>query len=265
MRTRILALILILVAVQATAEPLEGPLLPVGDPALDGKRLGRYTAKWTQSVLREGEWTEVAVLTETARPTRRNGRAVLEHVQQTEAASGVQVENTMIFDHATLAPLKLSQQISGGPPQAPRERLFEFDGHKVRTRTTKADGQVEDAEAELASPMFYGMTFGLVLAALPLEEGYRAKLPVLMPQQGNTKYWIIARVVGRERFETGEGKTVEAWTVETDWADFDSGEVTSEGGAKKAGGAYSVVTDPPAGFPYVPRYANENVVIEVAL
>ena len=44
--------------------------------------------------------------------------------------------------------------------------------------------------------------------------------------------------------------------------DYATGEVTSEGGPDKAGGAYWITPDPPPGFPYVPKYANENVRIE---
>lgn len=240
------------------------PTIAVGDPALKGTTIGAYDATWNQSARRDGEWHEVAKLTETAKPTTQDGRAVLEHIQTMTRPDGIVVRRVTTFDRGTLEPLGIEQQIENGPPNAPKAAHWDFDGPKLKTSVTKPDGQVDTKEAEIGSPMFYGMTFGLVLASLPLEESYTAKLPVLIPQQGAAKYWLIARVVGKEPFRAADGKTVEAWAVETDWADYESGEITSVGGADQPGGTYYVVPDPPAGFPYVPKYANDTVIIEVA-
>ena len=109
--------------------------------------------------------------------------------------------------------------------------------------------------------MFETAMLGLVIAALPLKEGYVAELPTVFANQGS-KWTITASVVGRESYETDDGEKVNAWVVNTEWEDLDS-DAVSKGGATESGGAYSIVTNPPKGFPYVPRYVNNSVDIKL--
>jgi len=121
---------------------------------------------------------------------------------------------------------------------------------------------------ELPTRMFEGSGLGLVIAALPLEEGYDARLPVAMNlglTEELTLYTVRVRVTGKERFPWKGKKKVEAWIVDVDWEDHDTGEVSAAGGAALPGGAYFVVPDPPNGFPHVPRYQNDTSRIEVVV
>lgn len=244
---------------RAAAEPAT---VAVGDRAVSGTTIGPYRATWTQKVKQEGAWVDGGTISEEAQVTTHEGKEALRHVQTVKNPSGQGAESTMIFERASLAPRFLRQQILNPPPGAPSEQTFTFQGPRIERRVTLGSGEIKSSAEELPMPMFYGMTFGLVIATLPLEEGYEARLPVAIPQQGY-KSWVVVRVVGRERYTAKGGKPVQAWLVETDWVDLDSGEITSKGGADEQGGVYAVVPHPPAGFPYVPKYANANVLIEV--
>ena len=247
-----------LAALFVAAAPLAAARLEVGSAAVDGRRIGAYEARWQQRVKQDDAWQDGPLLIERATLRRDGGRELLDHVQRTEG-SGPKVVNCMIFDHATLEPLELVQSIEGGPPQAPTEIRFAFASEAIRGEAVLAEG-TKAFEIETPGPMFYGMTFGLVLAALPLEMGYSAELPASMPQ-GRTTYTVKIEVVGKETVRAA-GRTAEAWVVDTEWIDLDSGDV-SPGGADSSGGAYYVLPDPPQGFPYVPKYVNDSVRIEL--
>ena len=57
-------------------------------------------------------------------------------------------------------------------------------------------------------------TFGLLLAAFPLKEGYSARFPVFRSYDPKAEpAWIDFEVKGKELAPAGPGKTVEAWLV----------------------------------------------------
>lgn len=233
--------------------------IAVGAESVDGRRIGAYEARWSQRMLQEGQWAEVGQIEEKATVTRQDGVEVLRH-SQTMESQGMQMINTMIFDRASLAPRHLERRIVNGPPQAPTSVVYSFSDRQIAGEALIAE-ETKAFAIETPGPMFYGMTFGLVLAALPLEEGYVAELPASMPQQ-RTTYSVRAEVVGKETLTTRSGESVDAWVVATAWKDLASGDV-SPGGADASGGAYYVLPNPPEGMPYVPRYVNDSVRIEV--
>ena len=128
------------------------------------------------------------------------------------------------------------------------------------------DGEKQVAQGELPTQMFEGSGLGLALAALPLADDFEARLPVAMNlglTDELTLYNVRVRVSGKEIFPRKGKKEVEAWIVDVDWEDFETGEVTAAGGPDSSGGSYFVVPDPPKGFPHVPRYQNEGGAIEL--
>ena len=261
-----LALILALVAFfgASAAGAGDAAQIEIGSSHVNGQGIRAYEARWSQSVAKEGQWAEMAVIEETASVEpggKRDGSPeVLVHTQTTLVNAGPRITNTMRFERGTLRPMSLRQTIENGPEGSPPEVLFDFQDEAI-VGTAKLPGGDKSFQVETEAPMFYGMTFGLVLAALPLEDGFEAELPASMPQ-GRTTYTVRARVVGKESFPGPGSKPVQAWAVETDWIDKATGEV-SPGGADASGGTYYVVLDPPAGFPYVPKYANESIRIEM--
>lgn len=236
-------------------------ILAIGARSVEGRRIGSYEARWRQRTLQEGEWLDTGIIEEKAEIARWEGQDVLRHTQiTTQDAGKMKVINRIDFDRATLSPLHLRQTFENGPPQAPDEIVFRFEKTRIAGEAHKGE-KSRTFETPTEEPMFYGMTFGLVLAALPLAEGYEAEMPVSMPQM-RTGYTVRAKVVGQETYQDAQGKPVTAWVVETEWKDRASGEV-SPGGASRSGGAYSVIPRPPKGLPYVPKYINDTVRIEV--
>ncbi len=231
-----------------------------GAGAVEGRRIGAYEARWSQKMLQDGEWAEIGRIEEKATLSRHDGTEVLEHSQTLDWQGQPRTVNTMIFDRASLLPRRLERKIVDGPPEAPTSIVYSFGDREIKGEALIAE-ETKSFAIETPGPMFDGLTFGLVLAALPLKDGFVAELPATMPQM-RANYSVRAEVVGKERITTPGGGSVEAWVVATAWKDLASGEV-SPGGADASGGAYFVVPNPPKGMPYVPMYVNESLKIEL--
>ncbi len=258
--------------VEAAHSPLfstqdEVNLVQVGHRSVKGKMLKPFDSKWTGSAL-----SDEARITEKSAFQRIDGKKLYVRRQVFPMQQGLSLQTTVCLDPKTLRTVRLEQEVLGLPAgaglgQAPEYCRWDFDGAKYE-RLQRHAGEEQRDSGSLDEPMFDGGALGLVLAALPLKDGYRARLPICMPLNLSpelTRYWVDVRVVGKEPFEGPRGKTVEAWVVAVDWLDFESEKVTSKGGYDEPGGAYFVVPKPPKGFPHVPRYANAGGVIELDL
>ncbi|ANM29630.1 hypothetical protein ABI59_08630 [Acidobacteria bacterium Mor1] len=236
-----------------------------GDPALRGDALRPFEYTWEELLFRGGEWFDRG-----SRIDETLSRAGDTWVRtQTFRHKGWQATTTVTLDARTLAPRRIERRLGDETPQPVLDRLkqvgfarwfvVEFEEHAYRLTREALDGTVEKEEGELPLPLFDASTAGLVLAALPLAEGYRSRFAVafLSPADGTpTFYRMIARTTGRRELT---GHDTYAWNVDVDWAELGTGEISSPGGEDKAGGAYWILTDPPAGLPFVPRYANESL------
>lgn len=241
------------------------PLLAVGDRAVKGSRIEAFDANWVN--LQDVTIHEVADI------EKRDGKKRLVRVQTWPLGGGVAIRSELVLDPKTLATVSFEQRVDGLPEGAsigrPTRLRWDFDGKRY-TRTVEPDPGAEPVvtEGELPNPMFEGSALGLVIAALPLELDYEARLPVAMNLQlaeEHTLYHVRVRVTGEEEFAWKRGKRVSAWVVEVDWEDYDTGAVTSVGGALEPGGAYFVVPKPPKGFPHVPRYQNDTTTIDLVV
>ncbi len=80
---------------------------------------------------------------------------------------------------------------------------------------------------ELSRQVFEESVLGLVLATLPLREGYTATVPRLAIS-GSTKEFstgsIALEVTGREDVEGGDGKSYRCWVVNAQWSGVDYSE-----------------------------------------
>ncbi len=80
---------------------------------------------------------------------------------------------------------------------------------------------------ELDTAVFEESTLGLVLAALPLRNGYAARLPRLAVSASTKAFSagsIAIAVTGREAIEGGDGQTYRCWVVEARWSGVDYSE-----------------------------------------
>ena len=114
-----------------------------------------------------------------------------------------------IFDPATMAPLYGEARSADG-----ESVMRDFNGHSVVTRMRETDGAAEKTSTvstgESVFDVHGGMT-GLLLAALPLNIGYRARLPGI--GDADLDYTEI-RVVRQEAVNAGRLGKMSTWAVE---------------------------------------------------
>lgn len=240
-----------------------------GHHSLDGAKLHPFEARWQERQVRDGAWADAS--------------RTSEHLTIDEATSRLRFVRTVDagtwgydliaeLDRRTLAPRRLTRELREGIPeqvvaqlaQAGVVRRFEytFTEGGYRAVFTAADGATHETSGSFERPVFDATAMGPILAALPLEVGYEARLPVVFIQAHDgslTAYDMIARVVANDGSGGRVPEVDPIFRVEVDWADPATGEVSAAGGADDSGGAYWIATDPPAGIPYVPRYANNTV------
>lgn len=242
-------------------DDFEGPSLEVGNKRVQGRRISDFDGRW-----RMGEGEGAQVVREWARGDKLGNKRILRRGQVWPMGGPVELHTELTMDPRTLEVLSYQHHVQGLPEGAgiggglSTIIRWEFEGPAF-TRTV---GEGEDAKTEaleLDRAMFDGNALGLILAALPLKDDYSAKLPVAMSLNLSpelTRYWVGARVTGKESIPRDGGRDLEAWIVDTAWFDYGSGALTSPGGATRSGGAYWVLTDPPKGVPHVLRYRNDT-------
>lgn len=138
------------------------------------------------------------------------GQPTLVSVQTFSTPRGVIVDSSL-NDLATLAPIRHSSTGAG------RTMMLDFAGAAVRGRYIP-DGKAPVAINQHFSAAPYDSNiFDLVIAALPLSEGYVTSIPLYVYEQGGLLWWK-ATVSGTENVGTANGGTVEAWTVDIEEA-----------------------------------------------
>lgn len=255
---------LLVMAVASLAWQDGKTVIKVGDKIVNGKNIQPYSAIWTLiQQTSSGDWRQVSTIEETLRSETIDGKSVMVREQVARPSSGGREKvETLFFDAATLEPMKWTLKAKGSfPPRAPKEGQVEYKGRLVHGNMQSFEGKTKEIDHQLNEPMFETGMLGLIIAALPLKEGFEVQLPSIFVTQGS-KWSITLRVVGRETYFTSNGERVDTWVVNTDWADMDS-DYVSKGGANDEGGAFSVTPNPPEGFPYVARYVNKHVDIKV--
>lgn len=123
-------------------------------------------------------------------------------------AGGIDIRmvDTTTFDAQTLLPVR--QVRTGGG-----QRIVVDYGDEVAVRTER-DG--EPASPTWARPfdhpVYAGSVMDVVYRALPLADGYRVRIPFLVPQS-EEPWWFDIEVTGPATVQTREGP-VQAWRVE---------------------------------------------------
>ncbi len=260
--TWLLAGVLVVGTVSSGVAQEHRPRLEVGHHDIDGRRLRPFESRWTTVAIRDGERKKGGILAERLEASTLEGREVWRRIQWREMGER-RIETTITFDRKTLAPISLEHTKEGSFPDQVIRRL------SVRYGPDGATGEQTLVSGETSSitPMPMGArafetdVMGLVLATLPLRADYQAELPSVYWQMGE-QYYIRPRVTGTQDFQDANGRVVTAWKVEVEWLNLRTQDIY-EAGDMGSGGTYYVVTDPPPGFPFVPRYVNENTDIVV--
>lgn len=227
--------------------------MTVGDGQIDGTKLKPYRLAWRQCSLQDGLWQDQGTLTE---ELVLIGHQVLRHRQIALQPGGVISQSDVYFERASFAPLRMEMEATrDGVTLAHAERQLGVDGYSgvaVQGENSK------ELQGEISSNMLHGGAMGLPLATMSEQD---APVEFLASMVGfDATYNVVAEWIGKETLEF-EGDEIEAWLIDVEWHHRESGDVYPPG-PNASGGRYWVVPNPPAGFPYVPRYQTDTYAVE---
>lgn len=194
----------------------------VGDSAVDGTVLKPYSNRFSQSVLRPDGTVREGIIywTDELSTTNLRGRPLLERSITTYrvADEGILSFGGALFDPKTLAPVSSSETQSA-------DDYWHMNFH--------SEGRVgiglKVAPPAGSEPRFihwkhetsgfdtYNGTFGLLLATLPLSEGFATGVDVVSEDK-RMKHYLGVRVLREESVAPGGslgGQTIKGWVVET--------------------------------------------------
>lgn len=207
-------------AQSAVSAPPEA--IKVGDAMIDGSILKPYKNAWKiiyafpgKEPFLVGTWTDELTAVEI------NGRHLLKRSQMADYAKyNIVSTYANVFDPKTMAPVSQDFTRSDTGEWAHRD----FDSTRVRYRRgISADAaKTQTGQIELKEHVFdyNGGMYGVLLAALPLKEGYRATLSTLSEDRDELDH-VTVTVGKQELVEAGPGRQVMAWRVDTE-ANYDN-------------------------------------------
>ena len=192
-------------------------VIKVGDPSVDGAFLKPYKNAWKvvyqfpgKEPFLVGTWTDELATVEV------NGLHLLKRAQMADYAKYNIVTNYVnVFDAKTMSPVSMDFKRSDTGEWAHRD----FEGSLVKYRRSASDDQAktQTGQFDLKESIFdyNGGMYGVLLAALPLKEGYSTTLPALSEDRDELNR-ILVTVGKQELVDAGPGKQVMAWRIDTE-------------------------------------------------
>jgi hypothetical protein len=191
-------------------------VISVGDASVDGSFLKPYKNAWKvvyqlpgKEPFLVGTWTDELAAVEV------DGAHLLKRTQMADYAKyNVVTTYVNVFDPKTMSPISMDFKRSDTGEWAHRD--FEKLRIKYRRGDSDESAKTQIGQIPLKQPIFdyNGGMFGVLLAALPLREGFTAKLPTLSEDRDEPDQ--VAVTVGKQELvDAGPGKQVLAWRVDT--------------------------------------------------
>lgn len=178
-------------------------VLRPGSSAVSGERIGEGAQTLDFLLGRDGEWERAGEMTVRTVLATVDGREAIVRTEATWLDDEVAQVDSFALDRRTLAPIMVR---SDGVAAS---RWLRFGDAGVRVVEDGDWGA--DISDELPGPVFYAGSIDLLLAALPLGDGYVARLAVYDPDLGMDT--ITFRVEAQERLPLAGGASVPAWRV----------------------------------------------------
>jgi hypothetical protein len=205
--------------VQSQPPPPPSPptVIKLGDSSVNGSFLKPYKNAWKvvyafpgKEPFLVGTWTDELAAVEI------NGRHLLKRSQMADYAKyNIVTTYVNVFDPKNMAPVSMDFKRSDTGEWAHRD----FDGALVKFRRGKSgdDAKNEAGQIELQESVFdyNGGMYGVLLAALPLKEGFKATFPSLSEDRDELD-WITVVVGKEELVDAGPGKQLMAWPIDTE-------------------------------------------------
>lgn len=216
--TLALASVLAIPVVHAQAPSAAAPqAIAVGDATVDGSFLKPYKNAWKiiyafpgKEPFLVGTWTDELSSTEI------NGSHLLKRTQMADYAKyNIVASYINVFDPKTMSPISMDFKRSNTGEWAHRD----FDKAHVNFRRGESDdpATTKTGQLDLKEPVFdyNGGMYGVLLAALPLKEGFKGTIPTLSEDRDEFDR-VLVTVGKQELVDAGPGKQVMAWRVDTE-------------------------------------------------
>lgn len=242
-----------IVSLCANATAIAENEVVLGDGQIDGTAIEPYQLTWRQCSRQEDQWQHGGDVSEELVVI---GDQVLRHRQTTHHPDGVTTRSDTYFDRPSFAPLRMEMEATrDGNRIAYTERRLDAKGYSGFA--IKGDNRKE-LQGTINSTMLHGGALGLPLATMSKQREsvtFRASMVGF-----DATYDVIAEWTGTETLKFNN-QEIEAELVDIEWRHRESGDVYPPG-PDASGGRYWLVSNPPTGFPYVPRYKTDTYAVE---
>jgi hypothetical protein len=245
--------------------PMDIPVFLVGDSRIDGAGLQPYEGVWSigsvgkAGPLEIGEKIQAGnVSVQKLERVELDGRPVWRRtiIRKPAGSDTVLATISVYLEVETLKPLRATILQPGRQEMG---FVYDWDEDAIHTLGGPSGAGVPPVMS-MDLKMLEAGAHDVWMAALPYEEGFTAKIPVLMASAG-AKYWAVPRVVGSETVDLGDGTQLDAWVVELDWWGIAGDSSYFPGGGRNdtagTGGKYWILKNPPPGVGKVFRVQTE--------
>jgi hypothetical protein len=204
-------LVYTLIAALSTGSPEANQLRTTCDTVAAGARtvssshLSDFSVVRRLTLTRGDSSRPFGTQTETLTSGRLNGRPTLLDVLVFDTPRARTIDSSWI-DSETLKPLRFQSH------NASRTVKLDFAGDRVRGQTTPADSAATVFDRKLGVAPFEWNVLALAVSALPLREGYCARLPVYTDRLDRVS-WYRVHVVGDTTIERKTRGPEPVWEV----------------------------------------------------
>jgi hypothetical protein len=168
-------------------------------PAPQGDRLAVGTSCYAITATKDGATQTVGHTFQSIERTTHDGKPALKVVVHQRMGAKFDMRDTFLLDAANLQPIEIDNERFGK-----RHVRDVYDDHGVTETRWDAAGQATTSKKPLAHPVWEGNLFGVMFAALPLEQGASYAVPFYQYDKGEGTFAID--VTGKRTIDTPEGK-----------------------------------------------------------
>ncbi|UHQ18761.1 hypothetical protein LVB87_11265 [Lysobacter sp. KIS68-7] len=173
--------------------------LAAATPAPQGDRLPEGTWCYAITASKDGATQTVGHTFQSIERTTHDGKPALKVVVHQRMGAKFDLRDTFLLDAATLRPFEVASARFGKP-----HVRDVYDAKGVTETRWDKDGKDTTTTKPLARPVWEGNLYGVMFAALPLEQGASYAVPFYQYDKGEGTFAID--VTGTRTVDTPEGK-----------------------------------------------------------
>jgi hypothetical protein len=173
--------------------------LAAAAPTPQGDRLAHGTWCYAITASKDGATQTVGHTFQSIERTTHDGKPALKVVVHQRMGAKFDMRDTFLLDAANLQPIEIDNERFGK-----RHVRDVYDDHGVTETRWDEAGQATTTRKPLTHPVWEGNLFGVMFAALPLEQGASYAVPFYQYDKGEGAFAID--VTGKRTIDTPEGK-----------------------------------------------------------